>query len=258
MIANYHTHTYMCGHAQIRPRAYVERAIKGGIKIMGFSDHIPFMFPDGFESGHRVKMKNVPKYFEKLGRLRDEYADKIEIHIGFEAEYYPLYFEKMLSNAVQWGAEYLILGQHFVGNEHPGGKYCGSRGGGSEEQLIEYADCVIAGMKTGKFTYVAHPDVFNFLGGDEVYEREMRRICVCSKETGVPLEINFLGIRDNRHYPRELFWKIAGEEGCTVVFGLDAHRAVDCWDNKSEQIALETVKKYGLKLAETVELVPLK
>ena len=43
LIANYHTHTYRCGHASMAPeREYVEKAIASGIKILGFSDHTPY------------------------------------------------------------------------------------------------------------------------------------------------------------------------------------------------------------------------
>lgn len=70
---------------------------------------------------------------------------------------------------------------------------------------------------------MAHPDVIRFTGDDVVYEREMRRLCLAAKEKHIPLEINLLGIRDGRYYPRELFWKIAGEVGCEVILGCDAH-----------------------------------
>lgn len=36
MIANYHTHTWRCRHADGTEREYVERAIEGGLKILGF------------------------------------------------------------------------------------------------------------------------------------------------------------------------------------------------------------------------------
>ena len=39
MIANYHTHTWRCHHADGTEREYVENAIAAGIKILGFSDH---------------------------------------------------------------------------------------------------------------------------------------------------------------------------------------------------------------------------
>lgn len=257
MIANYHTHTFRCGHASGTEREYIERAIQNGIKIMGFSDHIPLIFPGGYESGYRVKMKDAQDYFEVLHALREEYRNDIEIHIGFEAEYYPEFFEQMLADMVPLGTEYLILGQHFIGKGDPESVYSGERTS-DESRLTDYADCVIEAMNTGKFSYVAHPDLINFINSSsEAYERQARRICRASNETGVPLEINFLGIRDNRQYPNENFWKVAGEEGCTAVFGFDAHDAPAAFDGGSLPKALEIIEKYNLKLAETIELKKL-
>ncbi|MBQ7793091.1 MAG: hypothetical protein IJ366_01090 [Clostridia bacterium] len=47
--------------------------------------------------------------------LKEKYKDEIDIKIGFEIEYYPDEFNNMLKNAIDLGAEYLILGQHFLG-----------------------------------------------------------------------------------------------------------------------------------------------
>ena len=47
MRTNFHTHTMRCNHADGTDRAYVEAAIKSGIKVLGFSDHVPYpAFPD--------------------------------------------------------------------------------------------------------------------------------------------------------------------------------------------------------------------
>ena len=88
---------------------------------MGFSDHAPFVFPDGYESGHRVPVSEAEDYISELRQLKEKYADKIDIKIGFEMEYYPDYFDEMLDFVRKLGAEYLILGEHYLYNEHPDG-----------------------------------------------------------------------------------------------------------------------------------------
>ena len=57
MFCNYHTHTYRCGHATGTDREYVENAIKVGLKTLGFSDHAPYVFEDGYRSS--MRMANV-------------------------------------------------------------------------------------------------------------------------------------------------------------------------------------------------------
>ena len=69
-----------------------------------------------------------------------------------------------------------------------------------------------------------------------------------------PLEINFLGLMEERWYPNEKFWKIAGEEGNTAVFGCDAHTPKAVWNPETEQKALQLAAKYGLKVQETVPM----
>ncbi|UKI50590.1 MAG: PHP domain-containing protein [Clostridium sp.] len=41
LIANYHTHTKLCNHAEGMPSDYVEEAIRLGFKEIGMSDHNP-------------------------------------------------------------------------------------------------------------------------------------------------------------------------------------------------------------------------
>ena len=115
-----------------------------------------------------------------------------------------------------------------------------------ESLLSLLVDQTSEGLQTGKFACVAHPDLMNFTGADDVYEKHMRRLCENARAAGVPLEINLLGIRSHRAYPRERFWKLVGEVGNDVVMGGDAHAACDVVDNASEAIAMGWVEKYHL------------
>ena len=74
----------------------------------------------------------------------------------------------------------------------------------------------------------------------------MRRICAAARQKSIPLEINLLGIRDGRHYPREAFWRFAGEEGVPVTFGFDAHDPKSACDEASIPTAMALVEKYHL------------
>ncbi len=242
---NYHTHTVYCGHATDSAEDYIQTAIRGGIQYMGFSEHAPFRFPEGVESRFRIPVCQIQNYFEEIDRLRKKYQDEIEIKIGFEMEYYPEYFEDMLRLAKDSGGEYLILGQHYVVPENQGGVFAMDRHYEFED-LRAYADSLVAGMETGVFSYVAHPDMFQFVGDNLLYREEMRKVCIASRKLNLPLELNLLGIREHRIYPKEEFWKVAGEEEAPVTFGLDSHRAEDAVDIASIPVAERMVKKYAL------------
>ena len=253
---NYHAHTTRCGHATGTPEEYIETAIAGGIQYMGFSDHAPFRFPDGYESYFRVPMAEAEEYISQMRQLREKYRGKIELSVGFEMEYYPAHFTAMLETARNFGAEYLILGQHFLGNERPNGFHTQDLTD-QTEYVREYVTTVIEGMKTGVFTYVAHPDIFKYNGDMKVYADEMRKICVASRDLGIPLEINFLGIRRGRNYPNAVFWELAGKEQCPVTFGFDAHETESACDRRSQKIAEELVEKYSLNYIGRPKLISI-
>ncbi len=254
---NFHTHTARCGHAEGEDEAYVLRAISCGVRDMGFSDHMPLRFTDGHESYYRVPIDQVRDYMESLSSLRDKYKKQINLHIGFEMEVYPSRFDEMAALARSYGAEYLLLGQHYIGEEWPNGFYV-TQGSEDPAQLVEYTDCVISGMESGLFTYVAHPDLFRYTGTDhDFYAQQVLRICEASIAHNIPLEINLLGIRAKRFYPQDAFWAIAGQTDCPVTFGFDSHSPQDAYDESSIPVAEEIVKTYGLNYIGRPTLVPL-
>lgn len=111
MIANYHTHTARCLHAAGAEREYVERALQGGCRVLGFSDHTPYPFPAPYVSGFRMRMDQLEGYVRTVLDLRAAYRGEIEIRLGLEVEYYPRYFEQLLravegypSNIFCWGS----------------------------------------------------------------------------------------------------------------------------------------------------------
>lgn len=112
-----------------------------------------------------------------------------------------------------------MLGQHSLGNEIEKILYSG-HGTTDGSYLKQYVDQCLAGIDTGKYLYLAHPDLFLFNGDEAVFDREYRRLCREVKKRNIPLEINFLGLMEERWYPNEKFWKIAGEEGNTAVLAV--------------------------------------
>ncbi len=221
MLANYHTHTMRCGHAMGEDREFVEAAIAAGYQVLGFADHCPWVYPDSFVSGIRMHASEVDGYFDSLLGLRREYEKDIHILIGFEAEYMPPLMEAQTEFLSAYPLDYMILGQHFVGRES-NTNYAG-RETADTGMLTGYVDLCIEGMRTGKYKYLAHPDLIWFTGDAAVYTREMKRLCLAMKELHVPLEMNILGLAGGRNYPDSRFWNIARETGNQAILGMDAH-----------------------------------
>lgn len=252
MIANYHTHTWRCNHAEGVERQYVENAVSSGLRILGFSDHTPYIFPGDYYSGFRMKLNQLQDYVDSVLKLREEFAGVIEIPLGLELEYYPELLPQLLPILRDLPIDYLLLGQHFIGNEI-NEHYSGWKTG-DERILARYVDQVIESMQTGLFTYIAHPDLIHYVGDDKVYSRHMRRLCQAAKNCGMLLEVNLLGLHEGRHYPNDMFWEQAATEGCSVILGRDAHSPKHLLDRKTEDRAMALVKSFDLSLVETVEL----
>ena len=252
VIANYHTHTWRCNHAGGNETEYVENALKAGLQILGFSDHSPYIFPAGYDSWFRMHTGQMEGYANTVLNLRETYRGRIEIPLGLELEYYPAYLPDLLAFLKDFPLDYLILGQHFVGNEigcHYSGTYT------EDAKLLEqYTSQSINAMQTGLFTYFAHPDLFNFGGSEAIYRQQARRICQEAKSCRIPLEINLHGIRTKRNYPNPLFWEMAAEEGCDVILGQDAHQPEALLDTALEDRAMALLERYGLHLLKTAEL----
>ena len=254
MIANYHTHTYRCGHGIGTEKEYIEAAIQAGIRILGFSEHAPYWFGDtGHYSRFRMPVHDGENYVNTLLSLRKEYANDIEIFIGFEAEYYPLFFQGFLEKICPLAYDYLILGQHFTGNEI-GEIYTGTPSPGGKERLQTYVNQCLEGMKTGKFSYLAHPDLIQTNVKSSVLRGELVRLCQGVKELGYPVEINFLGMRDHRAYPTVELYQAAAETGCDVIFGVDAHSPDVFLDQNTLKRARKIVNAYGLHLVKTLQI----
>lgn len=246
MLSNYHTHTYRCMHANGEDREYVETAIKNGIKVLGFSDHCPWIFDDAYESGIRMRPSQTDDYFHSLTELKKEYEMDIKIYIGFESEYIPELIEKQNQFLKDYPVDYMILGEHYTERE-PFGRYMGIPSD-NESVLQKYVDTIIEGMNTGKYAYVAHPDLFLYNGSYEIYEKHYRRLCEYLKAHSIPIEINLLGVQQYRHYPNEKFLSIAGKVGNTAIIGYDAHTPEALTDKECEKKCIELAEKFGLKL----------
>lgn len=248
MFANYHSHTTRCNHAVGTQREYVERAIEGGYRIFGFSDHTPYPFDGGYRSTFRMLPGELEGYVRETLDLKAEYKNDIDIRLGLEVEYYPRYFEALLKLCEDYPIEYFILGQHALNNEFDG--VFPGRPTDDEEVLRKYCSQVTEALETGRFLYLAHPDMINYTGPAEIYEKHIRGLCSTLKRLRIPAEINFLGMFEHRHYPNPRFWKIAGEEGVETVFGADAHAPERVFRPECEEHAMAMVKEYGLRLIE--------
>ena len=94
---NFHSHTVRCQHAVGEEREYVEEAIKEGFEVIGFSDHSPYLFKNGYVSRIRMTMYQLEDYVKTIEALKKEYREDITIFLALEMEYFP-----RKSGSIRW------------------------------------------------------------------------------------------------------------------------------------------------------------
>lgn len=257
MLANYHTHTARCKHAVGEDKEYVEKAIAEGLEILGFSDHPPMPYRGDYESYYKMSMDELPSYVESVLSLREEYKGRIDIRLGLESEFFPSLHARSVEVWRRYPIEYLILGQHFVGEETDVPRDPAPTPSSDPKRLTKYVDLVISGIRTGMFSIVAHPDILNYTGEDmEHYRREMGRLIDAAITHGVTLEYNLLGMSEKRSYPRREFWEEAARRGASAVIGCDAHSPVRVADPDEIKTAHAFLDSLGITVVDKVELRP--
>lgn len=270
----FHTHTQRCGHGakDTGDEEWVEHAIKGGIKKLAFTDHIPL--PDGMnhKANSRMDIAEVKSYLTSIHYLQEKYKGQIEIESGFEFEYSDrdlAHLQELKSKT-----DKMVLGQHFVIDEN--GKEYGITRGNAGEQISDevldlYAKSIISAMDEGLPDIIAHPDLFmqarDSFGAKE--EEITRAICRKAIKKGIPLEINFGKIaskvgskipleelKKRIPYPSPEFWKIVAEEtriarengqNLCVIYGKDAHFPEQLSTEKDYEIAITIIGEQTLE-----------
>lgn len=245
MLANYHTHTPRCHHASGSEREYIEKAIHEGVKVLGFSDHAPYLFNGDYYSTFRMRPHEFDEYMQTIRNLAREYASQLTILAGVEIEYYPGIFERTVKFLGDYDCDYLLLGQHFVGIEEKGSPTPDDR-----QVFDRYIKQTIEAMETGLFTYFCHPDLCRYEPDMRHTEKGYVQLCEAAKRLNVPLEINMLGLYEGRHYPRELLFRIAAEIGNEVVLGCDAHQVYRMADPQEIANAEAFADRCGITISE--------
>ncbi len=254
MIANYHTHTTRCHHATGEDKAYVEAAIRQGLSVIGFSDHTPQFYRGDYVNPDKMLPADMDGYVRSVLDLKQEYQTDITVLLGFETEYFPLLWDELLAAYRQYPVDYLLLGQHVVGNPSVADSFSAFFPTNDPTRLHRFINQQIAAMETGCFSYIAHPDVLHFTGDEALYEIECTRLILRAKELGIPLEINMLGLTFGRNYPNPLFWDLVGDIGAPAILGCDAHAPSRVANAKELKTAHDFADMHGVHLMDTMPL----
>lgn len=257
MRTNYHTHTTRCQHATGSDEEYVVSAIKGGYQELGFSDHTPWKYHTDYVSDIRMTTEELPEYIESLRSLREKYKNQISIKIGLECEFFPEYIHWLKNMIKEFQLDYIIFGNHHFHTDERF-TYFG-RHTDNKDMLELYEESALEGMESGLFAYFAHPDLFmrSYPAFDHHCKVISRHICRTAAKLNIPLEYNIAYEKSNETrgvitIPCPEFWKIAANEKCTAIIGVDAHNNRELESPFYYDRAAETLKSLGIKMIDRI------
>ncbi len=231
-------------------REYIENAIKTGVKVLGFSEHAPYLFNGGYNAYYRMDVDEIENYCLAVLTYKKEYKSDIDIYLGFELEYYRAHHERQMKFLSSFNPDYIILGQHYTGGELDGSH---SYNFTNDNLLKLYVDECIEGIKTGDFIYLAHPDLAGFRCSPNVYEREYTRLLKTAKDKDLPIELNCYGMINDRHYPDKRLFDLAEKIGNKVIIGIDAHNPNNI-STKTYQNAFNLIKGLNINIIDKLDI----
>lgn len=218
-----HSHTPLCNHADGEPTQYAAVACERNLRGLIVTCHNPM--PSGFSSGVRMREDELPTYIELVEKTREEWAGRVEVCLGLEADYfegYEPYLEKQLASA----------DFHFVlGSVHPQiGEFRKNYWSDDDVEVQRtYFRLLAKAAKTGLFDSLAHPDLIKNLFAEtwdaSLVIDDIRRALDAIAATGVAMELNTSGmlkrIPEMNPFP-DMLREMAMRQ-IPVTLGADAH-----------------------------------
>lgn len=248
---NYHTHNELCEHAFGTVMDYASEAYRLGFDIIGMSDHAPFR---GNGYGFRMGFESLNDYIEQVNEAKKKYAGKMDVKLGLEIEYLPDklgYYEELYN---KFGLEYLILGQHFFMSQNNGIDYvydlCDTK------SYIDYANSIKEALKTGYFSFVAHPDLIfvHDFPWDDNCTKACDIIIDSALKYNIPLELNANGVRkgisdfydEKRYpYPHIRLFEMISKSKIPVMVNSDCHQLKEL-DDEAMKKAHSLIDEWNL------------
>lgn len=228
---DYHTHTARCGHAGGETREFVEAALVRGLGEIAVTDHVPLYFLPGDDPDPHLAMTRaeLPGYVEEVLALKDEFAGRIDVLLGIEADYAEGH-EKALAailSAYEWD---VVLGSvHYVAGgwiDAPGSA-ARHEAEGSASLWGEYYRLLSKAAATGLFDVLTHfdlPKKFGHRRPEEARAAEEAAVAAAAK-AGVAIEVSSAGLRKpvGEIYPGPGLLRSLVSAGVPLVLSSDAH-----------------------------------
>ena len=238
---SYHNHTfYSDGHDT--PEAMAKAAFDAGLSYFAFTDHI---HSDLFPSW-TLQIKDFPQYAAHIGRVKEEYAGKMTIFTGIEADWYKgrgthfsHYQEISPSLDFTVGSIHVLSPggvDYLIDDDMPTYAACLNKGygGDAKAMITDYYEGYLEMICDFKPDLLGHIDIMQKNNPESRFFDESEPWCVRLQETlakeiakrNLVTEVNGGGAYrygNGVTYPSEQFLSILREADVRLTIGLDAH-----------------------------------
>ena len=276
---NLHTHSKF-SDGKNTAEEHILAAIEKGFTIIGFSEHsihpLNPAFYSEFDSVWHMPVESFSAYVATISELKQKYADRIKILLGFEADYF---VREGIGSAVpdkaayaQFQPDYLIGSIHFINTpkgyftvdnkveiveqslrrfySKPDGTIDGKRA------TCDYFEAERAMLREGNFEILGHPDLIRLRNGplhyfnedESWYKEQLKLTAKAAAAAGVIAEINTgaiaRGMMDDV-YPSAQFLEYLYEQGVPVCINSDAHKCE--FLDAAFDLAAQKAKRAGYK-----------
>ncbi len=253
-----------CHHAEGSLRDTIEAAIAFGYHTFGVTEHAPrdearFLYAEEKSQGWDVARlwSDFEAYATEVANLADEFADRITILQGFEAEVVPSdrYASLMRDIRERHQFEFMVGSVHYVGEmgidgPQEGFDQAAAAHGSIQGLSIAYYDTVSEMVTAHRPEVVGHLDLVRKRAPSEesvdtpqIRDAAFRTLEVIRQQEAI-LDLNTAGYRKNlgRPYPAPWLVTQAHEMGIGFCFGVDSHGPDQVGDG------LEPAREYLLDL----------
>ena len=119
LFTNYHTHTVFCD-GMAEAVCFADEAVRQGMMALGFSAHAPVNFPTAWT----INPERMGEYHDVIHRLKDDYAGRLDIFCGLEADFFPDIQHEVQALYAGYSWDYIIGSIHFIGVRSNGRRWC--------------------------------------------------------------------------------------------------------------------------------------
>lgn len=263
-----HTHHDRCGHAKGKIRDYIEAAIRGGLSVIGISDHSPYFGSDADhpQPGIAMAKSEFPHYVNEVLQLKREYAGKIDVLLGVESDFFPEVAEAYREAYNKYPFDYIIGSVHLSGGVSifNRNRWKGLSEKQKIEQKEEYYRLIQESARAGMFQILGHIDAMKgfYPEFSNIRTPKVNETLQVIGECGIAIEINTSGKTKDvgGWYPSDEILERALHYGVEVTFGSDAHipgRVGDEWEQVGtrlkeigfrEWVYFKEMKRYAVPL----------